>query len=387
MPQVKDYEYIKITNKRMVFQQILKEAPISRAELSRKTKMSPTTITRIVKELMDEGLIQEKNAEVNRNKIGRRAIILDVVPEAIITIGLFIDKHTQEMVILGLNNEIISQEIFSFSTDNPDQCIANICRNIEEQIDKCQIERTNIIGVGIGLPGVIDSEKGALHLSATLGWNDIEITNKMEQQLGLQTVIDNELKARALAEYHQGNIGEKERTAIISFGSGVGSALIIADEVYRGSTNSAGEIGHTTVEVDGEECDCGKRGCLQMYIIEEALIKQAKQYESISSLEDIFQYYSMGRDWAIQLIEQAIKYIHITIANVVCMYNPDTVIVDGLLIDKLRKNNIDVTIRRSNNYLWKPLEKTFRTTYSLLGSQGVPIGAGIMAQNNFFELE
>lgn len=387
MTEIRDYEYIKNKNKWTVFQKILNEAPISRAEVSRQTKMSPTTITRIAKELMDDGYIKETDAKVNSNRVGRRAIILDVVEDAILTIGIFIDKYNQRIGVLGLNNELLAYEKFKLETEDPEIYLDELTQKIEEMIIDSNIKRNNIIGIGVGLPGIIDTENGIVNLSATLGWHSIELAKEMEEKLQIKTVVDNELKTRALAEYRFDKLGKIERTAIISFGSGVGSALIVNNEIYRGCTNSAGEIGHTTVDVNGKKCECGKRGCLQTYIIEEELIKQGRQHEEINSLTEIFMHYNNDAPWAKQLIGQAIKYIDVTIANIVCMYNPDTIIVDGLLINHLRENNIDVTQNDNNEYVWEPLKGTFRTKYSLLGNKGVTIGAGLLAQNKFFELE
>lgn len=381
MGQVKDYKYIKKTNKKMVFQHIFKKAPISRAELSRVTTMSPTTITRIVKELMEEGYVQEKEAAVNHNQVGRRAITLDIVHDSVITIGVFIDKDVQKIGILELNNQLIASQELRLSTDEPDTFLENLCIKINEMIITFNIKRDNMIGIGVGIPGIVDNKKGIVNFSAILGWYDVAITEKMEVELGIKTVIDNEIKTRALAAYQTSELYVTERIAFINFDSEVNAVFIINDEIYRGSSNSAGEIGHMTINIDGEKCECGKRGCLQMYLMTEALIKQAQKYDAITSLEDIFKYYRTGEKWALKLIDQAIKYIYVTISNVVCMYNPDMVIIDGILINKMRQNKINLLAEGKNDYVWQPLENTFRTSYSLLERQDVSIGAAILAQN------
>lgn len=388
MSNIKDYEYIKMSNKRTVFQYILQEAPISRADLSRMTKMSPTTITRIVKDLMDEGLVKEVDHEVS-NRVGRRAIIIDAVDEAVLTVGVFIDKHNLRIGILGLKNELLAYEKVALQTEDPNQYIEKLHKQIDAFIEASGLNRSRIIGIGIGVPGIIDHENGIVKLSATLAWQEVELASIIEKELNIPTVIDNELKARALAEYHLGKLTNLERTAIISFGSGVGSALIVNDNIYRGSTNSAGEIGHTTVDINGRRCECGKRGCLQTYIIEDELVKVAKRNtdEQITQLDDIFKHYHDKKQWAIELIEQAIEYIHVTISNVVCMYNPDTVIIDGLLIDKLQHYDIEIERAKHQQYVWEPLEGSYQLVYSLLGNQGVTLGASLLAKNHFFDVE
>lgn len=388
MSNIKDYEYIKMSNKRTVFQYILQEAPISRADLSRMTKMSPTTITRIVKDLMDEGLVKEVDHEVS-NRVGRRAIIIDVVDEAVLTVGVFIDKHKLRIGILGLKNELLAYEKVALQTEDPNQYIEKLHKHIDAFIEASGLNRSRIIGIGIGVPGIVDHEQGIVKLSATLAWLEVELATIIEKELNIPTVIDNELKARALAEYHLGKLTNLERTAIISFGSGVGSALIVNDNIYRGSTNSAGEIGHTTVDINGRRCECGKRGCLQTYIIEDELVKVAKRNtdEQITQLDDIFKHYHDKKQWAIELIEQAIEYIHVTISNVVCMYNPDTVIIDGLLIDKLQHYDIEIERAKHQQYVWEPLEGSYQLVYSLLGNQGVTLGASLLAKNHFFDVE
>ncbi|WP_279345669.1 ROK family protein, partial [Salmonella enterica] len=141
------------------------------------------------------------------------------------------------------------------SGDTPEATVARIADIIEELILECDIDRRRIVGIGVGLPGIIDVEAGIVNFSVQLGWKNVQLAERLKELTGLQAVVDNELKVKALAERLKGSAYGSNRTVLLGFGNGVGSALILEGEIYRGVTNSAGEIGHTTVDPEGMMCD------------------------------------------------------------------------------------------------------------------------------------
>ncbi|MBW7457444.1 ROK family protein, partial [Paenibacillus sepulcri] len=199
--------------------------------------------------------------------------------------------------------------------------------------------------------------------------------------------VDNELKVKALAEHLKGAAIGSRRTALLGFGNGVGSALILEGEIYRGETNSAGEIGHTTIDPSGMMCECGKAGCLQTYINISSLLSEANKIRPIATIEELFAARQAGEGWAKYLIERALQYIAITVNNVVCMYNPDSVILSGELVDKFPAIYEEVEELCTKEIVWEPLRGSFRIFRSELNERGVMIGSGLLSQMRFFKLD
>ncbi len=385
--QKHDQDYIKRKNKAVVFQMIRSSSPISRADIARTTKMSPTTISRIVQELKDQGFIKEMELQTMSTP-GRRAILLELDQTSVLTVGIELDKSKFKIGIVDLEGRIIHvRDVEREIWGSPDETMEQIGQELQAIIAQQKIDPKKIIGVGIGMPGLIDTQNGEVILSAQMGWNRIDVVDKLKLITGYEVVIDNELKVKALAEYSYGAAKGSTRTAIIGFGSGVGSALVIDGEIYRGDTNSAGEIGHTIVDPNGILCECGKIGCLQTYIAENSLITEANKVTPISSLDELFEKRRQGQLWATTIVDRAIAFIGITIANVISLYNPGTVIVSGNLVEKYEEIRSIIEQNELQQYVWEPLQNSYQLVFSNLGSNGIVIGASLLAQNKFLNIE
>ncbi|MGE8081248.1 ROK family transcriptional regulator [Peribacillus loiseleuriae] len=378
-----DQDFIKKQNKSWVLNIIKKESPISRADIAKLTNMSPTTISRIVNELCQQGFVQE--TELVTSGVGRKAVLLDICKDVIYTIGVELDKSVINIGIVNFTDELIATSLLDRnSNETYEETLRNVSRHVLEMIQQNGIPKERIIGLGVGLPGLIDHKNGEVILSAQLGWGKVPIAKTLKELTGFNVIIDNELKMKAYAEYLCGAAKGSEKTTLIGFGTGVGSALIINGEIYRGETNSAGEIGHTVVDPNGIVCECGKIGCLQTYIAESALLSESKKIKNMQNINELFESMRNGESWALNIIERAATYISITISNVLCLYNPDTIILSGSLVENYPEIQRLVD-QKTHLYIWEPLKSTYKLAYSELKEQGVVIGAAIQAQTEFLE--
>ncbi|MEN1938530.1 ROK family transcriptional regulator [Paenibacillus sp. 102] len=380
-----DQVFIKLQNKSWVLDIIKHKSPISRADIAKITRMSPTSISRIVSELDQQGLVRE--TELVTSGVGRKAVLLDICKDALYTIGVGIDTTIVKVGIVNFAGELIASGLLERQPDESyEETLRIISCHIEELIQQAGVSREKIIGLGVGLPGLIDHKNGMVLLSAQLGWKQVQISKRIQELTGFKVIIDNELKMKTLAEYLCGAAKGSKKATLIGFGTGVGSALIINGEIYRGETNSAGEIGHTVVDPNGNVCECGKIGCLQTYIAENALLSESRKVKNISNTNELFEAMRNGEPWAVNIIERAGTYIAITISNVLCLYNPETVILSGNLIENYPEMQ-QLVSQKCNVFIWEPLKSTFKITFSQLGEQGVMIGAAIQARKEFLELE
>lgn len=381
-----DQDFMKRQNRLTVFEIIKNQQPISRASIAKQTGMSATTVSRIVGELTEEGYLLE--SEQVSAGLGRKSTLLQMVDAAVLSVGVELDRHQINIGIVDLQGNVVAIGQYPRTADeSADVTLERVGAEIDRLTKSNEIDCDRIIGVGVGLPGIIDNDTGEVMFSVQLGWRNVPLAERLKEITGYDVAVDNELKAKALAEHMKGAAIGSQRTVLLGFGNGVGSAVIMDGEIYRGRTNSAGEIGHTTIDPNGMLCDCGKAGCLQTYIIINSLLSEANKIRPVRTIEELFEARHAGERWAMHLIERALMYMAITINNVVCMYNPDSVILSGELADKFPEIFDEVVELCYSKYVWEPLRGAFRIMKSELHEQGVVIGSGLISQNCFFALE
>lgn len=377
--QKHDQELMKRENIKLVLSIIKSKGPVSRAEISRIVGMSPTSVGRIVEELINTGLIKEQG-QVG-NGVGRKATLLKIDSESVIGIGVEVDKDCIIAGAISFSGKILKKIEISrgVSIYTPENVSLEIGKLVKKLIKDLKINKDKVIGIGVAFPGLVNVEKGEIELSAQLRWEKVKIREILQKELGdLPVIVDNEMKVKTFAESLYGMAKSSHRVALMSIGSGVGSALLISNKIYRGSSNTAGEIGHITIDPNGRLCDCGRYGCLQTYIADWALIEEANKFRQIKNMDEIIQAYHNNETWACSIISRAVNYIGTAIGILVCLYNPDTVILSGRLLGNYPE--IAKKIEDMNyNYVWEPLRESFKLEFSQMGEDSAIIGAGTLA--------
>lgn len=381
-----DQTYIKKKNLHLVLNLIKNNKAISRADIVKMTNMSPTSISRIVGNLIDLGLVRE--TETYSSGVGRKAILLEINLKSILTVGAYINKHIIKAGIVDFGGGILYEEKIESEIDKLpyNKIIDIVCELIKKVINKSGVDESRIVGMGISLPGIIDYSTGNVLMSSQLKWKNVQLGKNIEEKLGIKTIVDNDVKVEALAESIYGVGKDIEKLALISFGRGVGSALIVNGDIFRGTTNIAGEIGHITIDPNGTLCPCGRRGCLQTFIIEESIIAEANKVKKTNSLLEVFEYAQSGEQWARSIIDRCLTYMCITINTVICMYNPDTVVIKGSLINVFPDMNRLVK-EKLKDFTWDQLKGSFQIIESKLGSRSHIIGGATLALKTFCDFD
>ncbi|WP_257349299.1 ROK family transcriptional regulator [Pseudalkalibacillus decolorationis] len=380
--KIKNQDFLKKENQSLVLEIILNQGPISRAEIAKRTMMSPTSASRIVASLLEVELIREVN--LISDGIGRKATYFVPNENSVISIGVEIDQNAIRIGFMNFVGNLVVLEHFNYQPVDPGETIQYITNKIRNIINRENITFEQIAGICLGLPGLIQNETGMIKLSAQFNWKQVPLGEMLEEKIGFQVFVDNELKLKALAEYITNPEPEKENMAMIGFGSGVGSALVTKGDIYRGEGNFSGEIGHTIVDPYGIYCPCGNFGCLQTYIAEKFLLAEASKTKSIENIQELISESENKEKWAINILDKAITYAAITINNVVCVYNPDTVVLSGSLIENypVIKERI---LEKCKNQIWTPVNNTFELRTTKTGVEGVVVGAAISVQRHFIK--
>lgn len=223
----------------------------------------------------------------------------------------------------------------------PNGILDVIISTIKELMENTELSR-EVKGIGIGVPGVCNIEKGIVEFAPNLFWNDVKIVEIMEKKFSLPTYIDNDANAAALGEAWCGAGKGKKNIVCITLGTGVGSGLILNGEIYHGAKNGAGELGHITVVEDGPKCNCGNNGCLEALAAAPAILKAGKEaivngketllteidLESLTT-KDIFDGAKKGDRVCLDIVNQVANHLGLALANVVNILNPEQIIIGG----------------------------------------------------------
>jgi predicted NBD/HSP70 family sugar kinase len=382
MSEKRDQEYIKNMNRILVLDKIRKHRPVSRVELAKLTDMSATAIGRIVGDLIDAGLVKE--TDQHSSGVGRKATMLDLEVHSIVSVGVEVDRNRVRIGLVDLEDKMFAQREVRLDRrfSAPDRIREAIEDNVRAMFEEHRLEFASCIGIGIGIPGVVDPASRTVVFSAQMGWSSVNIAEKLEERLGLPVMLDNDLKVKALGESEMASAADKGIEVLISIGSGVGSAVVMDGRIYRGANNIAGEIGHSTVDPNGKLCECGKRGCLQTYITDLAMLQEANQIKQVDNVGELYAFMRQGERWACNIVDRACMYIAMTINNVVCTYNPDSIILTGDFID-IGPDIMEQVRGKLKDFIWEPFVGTFELTRSRLGDQAVLAGAAKLALQSY----
>lgn len=391
-----NFELMREMNTKIILQVIRKQTPISRSEIVNQTALTAATVSRIVNELIEMGLVREVGYAESSG--GRKPILLEIDPGAFFVIGIGVEVDEITGVLLDLNGQILLKEEKEIGDIKDFEIVSGYLFDIIEKLINNRY-KDKLIGIGVGIHGIVDYENGILVYPPAFGWSNVPLANIIETKFNIPTLIENNDRALALGEYWFGAARNKKNFICLKIGAAVGSGIFTNGEIYRGVSNSAGEIGHTTVDEAGEICSCGNYGCLESMASISAIIKKTRKLlkqgaqssisemiEDLEKLEEghIFKAAESGDYLAKKVLDDAGRYIGIAIANSINMLNPELIIVGGKII-KAKDIIFDSILNTVNNKALNYPAKHVRIISSVLGKDGVPIGAGTLILESLFK--
>ncbi|MBN1231357.1 MAG: ROK family transcriptional regulator [Anaerolineales bacterium] len=323
------------------------EAPLSRAEIASKTGLNRSTISSIISDLLDVGFIRE--TELQGDRIGRPGMLLELDPHGGAAIGVEIGVNFVSIILTNFTAKILYRNIIS-SNPNDDQLmiLQKVEAIIEEGLSAAADINLNVLGIGIGVPGLVDRKQGKLVFAPNLGWHDIPIRLIITNRFGYPVFLENEAKSAALGELRYGVAQNIQNMIYLSAGVGLGGGIVINGKLYWGANGYAGEIGHTTIYEGGEKCSCGRIGCWETYVGPRAVTRKVRQtildgadsiLRDITDSEDL---YDLSMEMVVQAAQEndrvalnalkdVGKHLGVGISNLVNTFNPEMVVLGGLL--------------------------------------------------------
>lgn len=339
-----DRDMMRQANSSLVLRMLKEKGALSKTELSKITKLTLPSITSIISELESYNLINTLGQ--TPIKRGRFPVMYQLNYDAFYIIGVTIHSESIKTVIINLNGQVKNNLTMPLPTNiDSHHVLEEVGLLVEKIIKKSNIEKNEILGVGVGMHGIVDPFNGIAIYPPHLGWRNIPISEVLEKKLNLPVLVDNDCNALALAERWFGKGVNLNSFIVMNVDYGIGAGIMISGNLFHGADYGGGQIGHITVNEDGPECSCGNIGCLETLASESAILKNVRKkiqqgLESILveitnnqpdsiTLEHIYKAATMGDELAKQALKDAGHYLGIGISTLVNLFNPQQIIMTG----------------------------------------------------------
>ena len=328
-------DLIRAINRSIILNTIKTIGPVARAEVARQTGLSPATVTAITADLIDEELIFEK--QTGDSSGGRRPILLAINPGGRYVAGIKLMEDQAVGALTDLEATIITRQTVALPANpaaaghEPEVILAALARMVDGLLAQAAVPRSRLLGVGLGLAGIVDSERGLLRQSPYMGWTDLPVRDLLQAKVNVPVYIDNDVNTLTLAEKWFGAGQDVDDFLTITVGRGIGMGIVVNRQFYRGGRGGAGEFGHTVVDPDGPLCDCGKRGCLETFVGDPGLVRMANAAldRPVASVDELLGRAEAGDEPAQAVFGRAGAILGRAVANLVNIFDPQRIIISG----------------------------------------------------------
>jgi N-acetylglucosamine repressor len=373
-----------------VLEAIYSQRDASRKGLAEKIGFAPSYIGTLVAELRRLGLVVEGGRSPSR--AGRRRVLLHVVPDLAHIAGIRIGRANTRLVVTDLLGKVLHHKKLPTEIWKGEQHVFDL---INRELDVALEADPLVKGIGIAISGVIDRHSGTvLFWPKVPGWTNVPLKRRIQAKYGLPVVVEDSVRTMALAEKKFGQAKGRSNFVYVVVSMGIGAAIYIHDQIYLGSGDLAGELGHTTIDERGELCSCGNRGCLEVYASGWAIINRIRSglqqgvHSSLAgtlgpqpdllSIEAVVEAARNRDQFAHTVLWEAGSHLGTGVATIVNLLNPEAIVLGGEVP------------RAAKALILKPLFTTLRSrtfhrsvrnlsvTVSRLGGESGAVGAAVM---------
>ena len=278
-----------------------------------------------------------------------------------------------------------------------DAVIERIARCVKEAVDECDLNLSQVRGVGVGAPGAVDTASGRVIFAPNLpGWKDVPLKKELEKLLGVPVFLGNDCNVCTLGVFDQEFKAKPRHLVGIFIGTGIGGGVIVNGEMYCGHNLTAGEIGHMVIEVNGPKCGCGNRGCLEALASRTAIfrkieagVKDGQKTILTDTLGpdlkdmrsgDLRKAIRKGDKFVEKVVEEAAEFAGIGVANLINILNPEIVVVGGGVIEALQDEMMPTLIKTAKDHVMAGTMSGIEIKASKLGDNAGITGAAVLAR-------
>jgi predicted NBD/HSP70 family sugar kinase len=322
-------------NRRLVIQALRRHGVASRAQIARITGLSRSTVSSLVTDLQGSGLIVEREGDEQQgSQVGRPPVLIALSPSAGAAVGIDFGHSHIAVAVGDLAHTVLAERWHEVDVDH--QAVEGLdtaAQLVDAALSEAGVERDDIIGIGMGLPGPISIAAQVVGSTSILpAWVGVNAAREMERRLGIPVKVENDANLGALAEHVWGAGRGADDVAYIKASSGIGAGLVVGGLLHRGVGGTAGEIGHTHFREEGDVCRCGNRGCLETVARADAITSSVAAGRGRSlTISEVIDLAHSGDAPAQRVIADAGRAIGVGVANLCNLLNPQRVIVGGEL--------------------------------------------------------
>ncbi|WP_306046139.1 ROK family transcriptional regulator [Nioella sp. MMSF_3534] len=322
--------------RQQVFEAIRQAGRIARIDIARETQVSPATVTAITSELLSAGLIEEITPEGDRTgaKRGRPRVALKVRGAAHLIAGIKISDRSATVILVDFEGQTVGEYDHELPGPvmSPEEMVSLVMRALAGACNAAGRDISEVSGVGLGIAGLIDATRNFVHWSPSLDQRNVELGRMLSDAMPVPFYMDNDANLVAKAEQLFGEARNVSDFIVITIEQGVGMGIVIDGRIYRGERGCGAEFGHTKVQLDGALCRCGQRGCLEAYVGDYALLREANIRGSAQPEDDLSALYARakaGDAMARSIFDRAGRMFAMGLANVINIFDPSLVILSG----------------------------------------------------------
>lgn len=373
---------------------------LSCADLSELINKSVPLTSRVLNEMMEEGIVEGIGYALSTG--GRRPHMYALKPNLLYIVSVAMDQITTRIALLDLHNNYVGtvQSVALTLDDNP-EALSQLAHHIEVFIDASAISKDKIVGVGIGMPGFVDSDKGLNYSFLNAGGEQESIADIIESVVGIPVLIENDSSLIALAELKFGAAKKKQNVMVINISWGIGLGMIINGALFSGHNGFAGEFSHIPIFTNNKMCSCGKSGCLEteaslLLVVEKAIegVKNRKltilKDLSMDHMEDastaILNAAAKGDKFVVELLSKTAYNIGRGVAILIHLLNPELIVLSGRgsVAGKIWKTPIQQAL---NEHCIPKIAENTKIEISSLGYEAELIGAAALIMDHLDSLE
>jgi len=381
-----------VHNQRVVLETVRLRGPISRAEISNFTALTPQTISNIVDKLLERGVLQTLGRRTGLR--GQPALELNINPYGGYGIGVHLDRDLLTVVLLDLSGVSHQETHHEWNFPTPDEAVPLIISTISEMVKRQGLSKQDLWGVGIALPGPIDHKEGKLVNPPNFpGWDGVPLRSLLSEKLKMPVFLEADASAAAEGERWFGQGKGIDDYFYVYFSIGLGGGMIVNGQPYVGAFGNAGMLGHLPVDPTGEHCPCGGTGCLELYASLTSLYKALAETGSQDHSSEYYGKLLAENDPSLMTwLQTAAGHLTTALVTLESLLSPSAVIFGGHLPAPLLTwliNELEVRIpkRRTNIFLPHPvlIQSEIFESAAALGAATLPLFSEFALVNSFAE--
>jgi glucokinase-like ROK family protein len=366
---------------------------VARTDIAQELGLTRASVTMIINDLIDIGIILELESRSTRS--GRPPVVLDINPKRGLAAAIDMGATHMRVAVGDFAAQILEEVEQPFRiADGPEYCLEEGDRALRFVLEKRGLNISDLAAVGLSVPGPVITDTGMVMAPPIMpGWDRFPIRSTLEKRWNVPVALNNDANFGAVGEWVFGAGRGEKNIAFIKVGSGIGAGLIINRQIFGGTTGSAGEIGHLTIDENGPLCSCGNHGCLEAFAGGHAIELQAKKLAEsgkrtllsdfngkMITVREVAEAARRGDLAAQEILHRSGTFIGIAVAGLINLVNPSVVIVGGgvaevgdLLTAPIRKVVRERSLRAA--------EHAVKITTAMLGRRSTLIGAMVQATN------